>query len=978
MSPRLLFSLAMFFLLFQALGQETFPVNGVHDNREVYHAFTNAKIHLSPTETIDSGTLLIQDGRVVSVLAVGTLPGGSVVHDCEGLTIYPSFIDPDAIVEKAEKKKKGKKEDPQTFGASSWNSAIHPERGYKLKAPIPRKLQEDWLAIGYGLLNIHNRDGIMRGTSALIVLGENQPNLAIIKEGVTNHFSFNKGSSKTDYPTSHVGAIALIRQTLYDAQWYGRTSRRKEFNASLEALQTIDSRTTIIQLNHPLSIRNTNEISNEFELPFVLRGTGKEYLVREELNPTGQIIAPLSFPLPYSIEDPFEARMTGLDQLKHWELAPFNMKLLIEAQAEVSLTRDTSKAKEVIQNLTRISNTGVSHSNLLAALTINPARILGLENEISTLHSGKRANFFLSKEELGSESFEVLEHWTNGVQAFKKTITPDQLIGRYNLVIEEKEYAVTILKVSENGIEAEIKSDVSEQKLKTTVKVERELLTVNIWSSDPAILVYSLSGKLSFNQSVWDGRGQNAKGKWISWAAIRDRKYEPQAENEKATKDTLSVPKISFPNCAYGWDSLDENTTFLITNAIVWTCADTGRLKNTDVYVVDGKIKSIGSGQLFPSDVKRIDARGRHLTPGIIDEHSHIGLRGGVNEWGQSSSAEVRMGDALDPWNVNIYRQLAGGVTTAQLLHGSANPIGGQSALVKYKWGRSATEMLIDEAPGFIKFALGENVKRSNRKEDGGRFPLTRMGVEQVFADAFTRAREYDPNERVDLDLEAVQEILDSSRFVTCHSYVQSEILMLMDVADQFDFRVNTFTHILEGYKIAPLLAEHGAGGSTFSDWWAYKYEVNDAIPYNAAIMTKAGVNVGINSDDAEMGRRLNQEAAKAVKYGGLSEEEAMKLVTINPAKMLHLDDQIGSIEVGKDADLVLWSDHPLSVYSKAEKTFIEGVKYFDIKDQAELETQISRERSRIIALMNSAKGKKVTAKSSNPKLYHCDSLEDE
>lgn len=379
---------------------------------------------------------------------------------------------------------------------------------------------------------------------------------------------------------------------------------------------------------------------------------------------------------------------------------------------------------------------------------------------------------------------------------------------------------------------------------------------------------------------------------------------------------------------------------------------------------------------------KVVDATDKHLTAGIVDEHSHIaGLS--INEAGHNSSAEVRMTDVVDPKDVDIYRNLAGGVTTIQLLHGSANPIGGQSAILRLKWGEDAEGLVFQNMPKFIKFALGENVKQSNW-QSYSRFPQTRMGVEQVFMDYFQRAKEYDVLKksgkpfRYDEEMEAIAEILRGERFISCHSYVQSEINMLMKVADKFDFTVATFTHILEGYKVADKMAEHGVGGSTFSDWWAYKYEVNDAIPYNAAIMAEQGVTVAINSDDAEMSRRLNQEAAKTVKYGGMSEIEAWKTVTLNPAKLLHVDDRVGSIEVGKDADLVLWSGHPMSVYTKAEKTLIEGAVYFDLEKDKVQRAAIQEERSKLIALMLDAKAK--GAKTQSPKQnqkpkYHCDSL---
>lgn len=357
------------------------------------------------------------------------------------------------------------------------------------------------------------------------------------------------------------------------------------------------------------------------------------------------------------------------------------------------------------------------------------------------------------------------------------------------------------------------------------------------------------------------------------------------------------------------------------------------------------------------------------------------------------------MGDVVNPEDVNIYRQLSGGVTTAQLLHGSANPIGGQSALIKLKWGQTAEDMKYDKADGFIKFALGENVKQSNWGDyNTVRFPQTRMGVEQVYVDYFTRAKEYDkqwqlylktpvkeieknklPIPRKDLELEALAEILNKKRFITCHSYVQSEINMLMHVADSFGFKINTFTHILEGYKIADKMKAHGVNASTFSDWWAYKNEVLDAIPHNAALLTKMDINTSVNSDDAEMARRLNQEAAKSIKYGNLTEIEALKLVTLNPAKMLHIDDKVGSIKVGKTADLVLWTDNPLSVYAKVDKTIIDGQVYFDRDEDSKLRDNIKTERARIIAKLLKEKqdgAKVVKHQGKEQRRYHCNTIE--
>jgi len=439
---------------------------------------------------------------------------------------------------------------------------------------------------------------------------------------------------------------------------------------------------------------------------------------------------------------------------------------------------------------------------------------------------------------------------------------------------------------------------------------------------------------------------------------------------------------ITYPNGAYGFSNLPKQESILFKNATVWTNEKDGILKNTDLLVKDGKIAAIGTN-LSSKGAKIVDAKGKHLTAGIIDEHTHIGISGGGNEGGHNSSAEVTIEDVINSEDIGIYRNLAGGVTTMQILHGSANPIGGRSAIVKLKWGESADNLVYNNAPKFIKFALGENVKQSNW-QSFKRFPQTRMGVEQLYVDYFTRAKEYDTKKksgkpyRKDIEMDVLSEILNKERFITCHSYVQSEINMLMKVAEKFDFNINTFTHILEGYKVADKMKAHGVGASTFSDWWAYKFEVNDAIPYNAAILHNAGVITTINSDDSEMSRRLNQEAAKSIKYGGMSEEDAWKMVTLNPAKLLHLDNKVGSIKIGKDADLVLWSDSPLSVYAKAEKTIIEGVTYFDINQDKEMRDTIKKEKSELIEMMlkEKVKGNKTQPilKIEKPEL-HCNTI---
>jgi len=505
----------------------------------------------------------------------------------------------------------------------------------------------------------------------------------------------------------------------------------------------------------------------------------------------------------------------------------------------------------------------------------------------------------------------------------------------------------------------------------------------------------------------------------VKWHAIKKSNTDKTPKEESDKKDITTIANffpVEFPLGGYGWDSIPEAETVLFRRARIWTNEEEGILEDTDLLIHEGKILAIGQnlavGDLLPKGVthRTVIAKNMEITAGIIDEHSHIAIERGVNESGQASTAEVRIGDVIDSDDINIYRQLSGGVTTSQLLHGSANPIGGQSAIIKLRWGKSPEQMKFENADGFIKFALGENVKQSNWGDlNTSRFPQTRMGVEQVYYDHFLRARAYDQAksskrvvpikskkkkrkknidlkpkkknvQRVDLELEALAEILNKERFITCHSYVQSEINMLMNVADSMHFTVNTFTHILEGYKLADKLKSHGANASTFSDWWAYKFEVNDAIPYNAALMHDRGINVAINSDDAEMGRRLNQEAAKIVKYGGVSEEEALKMVTLNPAKMLHIDDRVGSVKVGKDADIVLWTANPLSIYAKVAMTYIDGVPYYEMERDVESRAKIKSQRAALIKEMIDEKSKGAPTQKMNKKPkknYHCDDEEE-
>jgi imidazolonepropionase-like amidohydrolase len=406
----------------------------------------------------------------------------------------------------------------------------------------------------------------------------------------------------------------------------------------------------------------------------------------------------------------------------------------------------------------------------------------------------------------------------------------------------------------------------------------------------------------------------------------------------------------------------DSNVT-LIKNATILTITH-GNIEHGSILIRGGKIAEVGTDIKTPDGATVIDASGQYVLPGIIDCHSHIAVSGNVNEGSVAVSSMVNIADVLDSEDPTIYYDLAGGVTVANVLHGSANPIGGQTIVIKLRWGKPSSELPFEGALPGIKFALGENPKWSNYRPPSGvqqRYPATRMGVEETIRQAFTEAKEYKKQwdeydrrkaageanlipPRRDLKLDPLVEVLEGKRYVHCHSYRADEILMLMRVAKEFGFKVRTFQHVLEGYKVADELAAYGVGASTFSDWWAYKMEAYDAIPYNSALMTERGVVVSVNSDDGEEARHLNQEAAKAIKYGGLSENDALKLVTLNPAIQLGIENRVGSIDIGKDADLVIFNHNPLSVYAVAQKTLIDGTVYFDrdrdIAGRAALESE--------------------------------------
>jgi imidazolonepropionase-like amidohydrolase len=978
--------------------QQTYPVNGSHDKRPGLYAFTNANIVVSSEQTITNGILLIKNDKIEAVGQGLSIPKGYIRIDLKGKYIYPSFVDAFTtygLPSGTAQRQGGGFGRTQSFistkaGAYSWNEAIRPETAVKSMFAIDSKKAEEYKKLGFGTVQTISRDGIARGVSIVSTLNNSDETGVILKDQAAAHYSFSKGSSANSYPTSLMGSIALLRQTYLDAAWY--KNQKSEYNISLDEFNKSQSLSQIFEVSDALSILRADKIGDEFGKQYIFKTDGKEYQRIAEATATkGSFIIPLSFPKPFDIEDPADARNISYTQLKDWEMAPSNPSALEKAGIKFAITSFGLEAnpKDFWNNLRTAIRYGLSEKQALKSLTEVPAELLGITDMLGTLSKGKLANFIICSDNIFKKDNIIHENWVQGNQYIVSKMDVSDLRGTYALQIEGLPALEIKIGGSISAYDLNIgRSGPDSVKNKGSINRTGDLLSMNFdLKKNPAGTI-RLSGYIS-SDSPLNLKGEAVKpdGSSSKWTATFSESFK-EATKKEGPEPIASIGKVIYPFMAYGYTEAPKSEQVLFRNATVWTNEKEGRLNNTDVLIEDGKIKAIGKN-LRAASAKVIDASGKHLTPGIIDEHSHIAGTGGINEGAQSVSSEVRIADIITSEDINIYRQLAGGVTSSHILHGSANAIGGQTQLIKLRWGKNPEQMKFEGSDGFIKFALGENVKQSNFQIPGGnlRFPQSRMGVEQVFIDAFTRAKEYKAARAVkgntvrrDLELDALVEILDNKRFITCHSYVQSEINMLMHVADSMGFKINTFTHILEGYKVADGMAKRGIAGSTFSDWWAYKNEVAEAIPYNGKIMHEVGVLTGFNSDDAEMARRLNQEAAKAITYGGMSEEDALKLVTLNPAKMLHIDNKVGSVKVGKDADLVLWSDNPLSIYAKAEKTFVDGIAYWDMDQDAEKQKALKADQGRIIQKMMEAKGNgsaTVRPALQRLRLYECETMED-
>ncbi|WP_372870975.1 amidohydrolase family protein [Shewanella sp.] len=953
-------------------------------------AIEGARLHLSPGNTLEKGVILLEGNKIKSVLNAEQIPSGATVINMQGMDIYPGFIDPFSEYGIAFEYPKTEKTAPvyeiARIGGNAANGAIHSEKDWVYQFSSNKEAAQQWIQNGFTSVQSAKFDGIFRGRGVHVSLADKIANELIYRAHANHFLSFDKGSSVQDYPNSLMGAIALIRQTLLDANWYSNNKliakgNAIEFNAALEAL----SNTTHSYVFDTQDLNNqlrAARLLQEFKLKGALLGNGREYSRIDEIKQTGaELILPLNFPAAPDVSDPDLHHHLKLAELRHWERAQANPGMLTQAGIRFALTlHGIEDKKDFWPRLQKAVKSGLSEKDALAALTTDAAAIAGVADLAGKIEAGFIADLAVYQ----GNPFKDGKLVSVFLQGQEKVIIPAEIraiMGHYQLTVADSQLPLDI--TYQEGI----KLTLDGKPLEVQGGVDALLTRITLPAGDKKV-------RLKLDMSRLSGRALADDGSELT-LAISKAAPVTIASNATNNAETIAyVGALTSPNVAFGRNSLPINDKVIIQGATVWTSEDDGVLPNTDVIISKGKILQIGQQLMTPPGYTQIDGRGKHLTAGIVDEHSHIALNGGTNEDTDAVTSEVRIGDILNPEDVSLYRSLAGGVTTAQLLHGSANPIGGQSQLIKLRWGESAEGLKYQDAPRSIKFALGENVKQANWGDKFTiRFPQSRMGVEAVMADAFDAARDYrqafeqysklsineqrqQPQPRPDLRLEAIAEVLESQRDVHIHSYVQSEILMFMRLAEAYGFKVKAFTHVLEGYKVAKELAAHGAGASTFSDWWAYKFEVYDAIVQNACLMQKAGVLTSLNSDSFEMQRRLNQEAAKSMMYCDMSAEDAWKMITINPAKQLGIDKDTGSVKEGKAADLVLWDSNPLSVYARTEMVWVDGKRFYSKEeDSAIRQTQAEEKRAlvqKILTLDDSEKAGETPTEVVEPE-WHCD-----
>lgn len=999
---------------------------GLRSDTPDSYALIGATIWVDPQTVIENGTLLVSNGKIVAVGTEVEVPGSARTIDASGQTIIAAPIDayaPVAVVA------------DEADNAMYWNPEVRPERRAVVGYRSDSAAEKAWRDQGFAARLFAPDAGIIRGQGALIALSDQPLEQRVLAADPTQHalLTLSGRGDRDAYPGSPMGAVALARQAMYDAQWYASANQvaeadpsvaRPEFNRSLQALGSVINRNVplVVEAPNEAFVLRADRFAREFGVSLVVVGSGEEYQRLSEIQATERtLILPVDFPAPPDVASVERAADVSLESLMHWDLAPENPARCAQAGIKFALTGyGLEEPAKFWPQLRKAIERGLSKTTAHAALTTIPAELLGVSDQVGTLHAGKLANFVVCSDSPFESEAKIYQTWINGIPFEILDPAKQRLAGRWELRFEPR-LRRSIIAFTGNDDEVKgvwelpaprgqrVAADEANNNAEPTGEpatqetppepVKFRQVAFSNWRLSALVPGSAIGqeGTLQLNLileptapetatgTLVDAQGNRfavaarrlkekvddedpspaeSEGETEAVAADQESAVDVASEASAAEQPLRALFPVNYPLGDYGRDAPPaQPAAVLFTNVTVWTSGPLGVIENGQVLVSNGLIVAVGTDLEVPDDVIEIDGEGTmHLTPGLIDCHSHMGTDSGVNESGQAITAEVRIGDFVDADDITIYRQLAGGVTSSNILHGSANPIGGQNQVIKLRWGATGEEMKFAEAPQGIKFALGENVKQANWGERfTTRYPQTRMGVEQIIRDEFLAARQYRDRwltweserrglpPRRDLELDAIVEILEGDRWIHCHSYRQDEIVALIHTLDEFQVQIGTLQHILEGYKVAEVLREHGAMASAFSDWWAYKVEVQDAIPYAGAMMHDQGIVVSFNSDDPEMARRLNQEAAKAVKYGDIPPEEALKFVTINPAMQLRIDQYVGSIEPGKHADLVLWSGPPLSNLSRCEQTWIDGRMYFSREADLEARQTLESMRTQLI-----------------------------
>ncbi|MBL8730375.1 MAG: amidohydrolase family protein [Planctomycetes bacterium] len=963
---RVRIAVAVAFLTTCGLAQ-TPPHNGPRPVDPGWHALTGAHVVLAPGRTVDDVTVVLRNGRIAAVDG-GAVPAGATVIDCTGLWIYPGLIDAFVPTDVPAL-------DP---GATDrhWNPMIQPQRNALDGALVPADERAALRRLGFTTVACVPTGGILKGTSCVVQLDEPTATEPV---GILRRAAYRLASLQTrrdGYPDSEMGAIALLRQTLADAEWYARCratpGAAPRPQAALQALVDQQDLPLWFDVQDELQALRALRIAAEFRQQPVLVGSGMEFRRLAALAAAkAPIVVPLNLPETPDVSTAAAAERVSLRQLQSWEQAPTNSKRLLDAGIDIAWTTARLKDKKDLRARIRDAmHCGVTAEQALALLTTRPASLLGIGDQAGSLAAGKLANLVVATGELFAEGTEIRDVWVGGVRHEITPVEDRGLDGTWNWSTGRPTAGAEQALLTIDG--DKVRCKVGDDELKATA-VDREPDSVAFRLAGAALgadgvhwlRLYREGDDLAGVRTAPDGQDVAVRAQRAA-ASGDERTAGERAERGPPP----SLDPLPTPLGGYGFVTPPAATEFVVAHATLWPCDGRGVIRGGSVYVRGGRIVYAGPDSGLPEvpdGVPVIDATGKHLTPGLIDCHSHTGISRGVNESGEAVTAEVRIEDVLDPDDVNWYRQLAGGVTTVNQLHGSANAIGGQSCTTKVRYGvQNPDDMHLAGAPAGIKWALGENPRRANSSGYNSRYPNTRMGVEALIRDRLAAATAYQreqsayaslpPAERArrqpprpDLELEALAEVLAGTRRIHCHSYRQDEIFMLCQIAREHGIRIGTFQHVLEGYKVADAIAENAIGASSFSDWWAYKFEVYDAIPDNGALMFEAGVCVSFNSDSNEHARRLNTEAGKAVKYGGLPPAEALCFVTRNPAIQLGIADRTGSLATGRDADLALWSDDPLSYAARCERTWVDGRLLFSLDDDRNARAAIARERQRLL-----------------------------